>query len=238
MEQLLIQMANLNVNMHALVRGQIELKTIIGGQHVSTSSAQQSGVTDAEISRITNQQPPSGALHSIVTSSTDPPWHDENINPHKCTGPELQEQEIFTVIPNGSRVENKAIRAVKKGEFINLVEFLPLSDMPNQMEIEPIIDSSGKVVFRQKRNNKILDSFPKWLCAWNNYECLMMEQQPKLYTELACYRNFIQSCDKKFIWPAVHAYDNRFRARLAQDKSTDTTKSTLTYTYQCSMLRQ
>ena len=194
MEQLLIQMANLNVNMHALVRGQSELKTIIDGQHVvSSSSAQQPCVTDADRTRATNQQPSSGALHPAGTSSTHTSVH-ENINTNKCNSPEIQEPGSFTVIPNGSRVENKTIRAVKKGEFINLAEFLPLSDMPNQIEIEPIVDSSGKVVFQQKRNNNILDSFTKWLRAWNNYECLMMEQQPKLYTELASYRNFIQSC--------------------------------------------
>ena len=207
MEQLLLQMHDLNINIQSLVDGQTAIRNRMAS---ADSGARQPSVTVNAERRMDSQhpsargvvQPPAGLVHT-----------------HQETAENNSFQESSTVLPNGNRIENRAIRALKKGEFIELSSFLPLSDTPLSTEIEPNIDSTGKIIFRHKKQNKVLDSFSKWLSAWTNYEHLLVEQNPSLYSELASYRNFIHSCEKKFLWPAIHAYDSRFRAKLSTSKS-------------------
>ena len=85
--------------------------------------------------------------------------------------------------------------------------------------METYVTSEGSVQVRPKKQKKVIDLFTSWSSAWSNYEAIIVAQRPELYINFAQYRNLIQSCDKKYIWHSVYAYDCRFRAYLANSKS-------------------
>ena len=148
MGQLLIQMTKLNVTMETLVHGQNDLKSLVAGQHMVASGARQPGVTDAPRSNDSHDhEEASSARHSAVTISTHHTSNDASEN-------QAADQDSYTILPNGNRIDNKVIRSAKKGEFVNLAEFLPLLDTPKHMEIEPVVDREGKVIFRNKKTDQ------------------------------------------------------------------------------------
>ena len=222
--QLIIQMTDMNVNIQAMARGQRDITAVLTS-HAAIGSARQPSETVAATTPNFNRPPPASekpvAARSIETQSrlaTSTFQQGADPNPPGAHIDRIgggQEHES-SILPNGNGVFSKAIQCAKKGEFVNIAEFLPISDHYQNSELEPSIDKSGNIVFKQKKLVRIIDSFNKWLMAWNNYEYLLVNQNPGCYKELSMYRDFIQSCDLKFIWPAVYSYDSRFRAKLSQ----------------------
>ena len=220
--QLITQMTDMNVNIQAMVRGQQDITAVLTG-HAAIGSARQPSETTAATTPNFNLPPPASerpvtARSTETLSRLATPTLQQGADPnppgvHRIGGEQENESSI---LPNGNRVFNKAIQCAKKGEFVNIAEFLSISDHHQNSELEPSIDKSGNIVFKQKKLVRIIDSFNKWLMAWNNYEYLLVNQNPGCYKELSMYRNFIQSCDQKFIWSAVYSYDSRFRAKLSQ----------------------
>ena len=141
-----------------------------------------------------------------------------DITPHHSIIPQCGETHI--TLENGTRVSGKVVKAALSGEFVDLGEFLPIREpVGPYADIEPMVDTHGSFYFRQKKTpRKAITSFNVWLSAWNNYESLLVECQPKLYQGLSSYRQFIQKCDIKYKWHAIYAYDCRFRAKLSQAK--------------------
>ena len=121
-----------------------------------------------------------------------------------------------TLLPNGVRIMEKAATRAKNGEFVNMADFIAISESEIDTDLEPVLDSEGKLLFRSNKSNRSIDNLLQWMSAWNNYEFLMVTANPSRYGELAKYRNFIQKCAKKFMWYAVYAYDCRFRSQITQ----------------------
>ena len=197
LQQLVTQMTALNVNILAVAQGQQDIKNIVSQQTLQNHSRQ----TQNEAEN------PSGAhVHQPERTGTST---DQVEN-----GSILEElNSATTILSNGCKVTDRAVKSVRRGEFVNMTDLLPVGDIPLSGEIEPTIDNSGKLVFKAKKSSRCIDTFSQWLSAWNNYECLLIEINPSKYAEYARYRSFIQSCDTKFMWPAVYAYDCRFRAK-------------------------
>ena len=143
------------------------------------------------------------------SSGTSPP-----VIQHTTSGNSTANEISSIALPNGNRISDKAIHSAKRGEFVNMSDFLPIADMWKVSEIEPTLDHNGIFSFHQKRPSRTIDNFNQWLEAWNNFEYILMSDNPRCYNDLAIYRNFIQACDKKFSWQSVSMYDSRFRAKL------------------------
>ena len=132
----------------------------------------------------------------------------------QSVGPSQAKNEVVT-LHGGVKIPAKTKNAALRGEFINLAEFLLYSETPSCNELEPFMNN-GNVTFRQKKTRKVIHSFSRWLNAWSNYERLLVSNMPELYLCMLEYRQLIQSCDLKYQWSAVHAYDCRFRAKLGE----------------------
>lgn len=118
-----------------------------------------------------------------------------------------------------SETKAKAIR----GEYIVLEEFAPDDLLPPSNTMEPYTDNNGTLSLRPKKPRKILDSFDKWLAAWDNYELLLVNNGHD-YSRLAHHRATIQMQQRKYIWSVVYAYDVKYRLARAVYKSTDFSK--------------
>ena len=112
-------------------------------------------------------------------------------------------------------VKEKAVR----GDYIDLEDFHPqefLSPSGSSKLHMSLHGNSGQLTFHRLKPGGEIKNLFQWLQAWNNYEWLLMQSNGSLYSSLASYRSFIQRCSEKFVWPAVHSYDMKFRAALAQ----------------------
>ena len=128
--------------------------------------------------------------------------------------------QTYVTLPGGARISEKTANAARKGEYVNLTDFLPAVDHTRvDRDMEPSLDNSGKLLFRTKHIRKSLDNIAMWQSAWNNYEYLLVLSVSSRYAEMNKYRDFIQKCSQKFQWYAVHAYDCRFRAQAAHSDS-------------------
>ena len=67
--------------------------------------------------------------------------------------------------------------------------------------------------------HKPINNFHEWLSAWSWYEKVLVNHNCALYSELSTYREQIHTASRKFIWPAVMQYDQKFRAALAMQHS-------------------
>ena len=135
-------------------------------------------------------------------------------------------QDEIDLEQNADLTPNADVRKMAlSGEFINLSDFMPLNNMPDSSELETVVSQSGSMYVRPRKSRRAIDSFMSWLSAWLNYEALLIAHKPTLYTSLVQYRSFMQSCDKKYLWHAVYAYDCRFRATLATNNSWEFHKS-------------
>ena len=186
LETLVITMSELRTTLENISRGQEELCQML--KHGMPTTKQ-----NTEMS----------AIHQQV-----PVIHSESV------GPSQAENEVVT-LHGGVKIPAKTKNAALRGEFINLAEFLLDSETPSLNELEPFMNN-GNVTFRQKKTRKVIDSFSRWLNAWSNYERLLVSNMPELYLCMLEYRQFLQSCDLKYQWSAVHAYDCRFRAKLGE----------------------
>ena len=122
------------------------------------------------------------------------------------------------------------------GEYVNLYQFIANETDTHLPEYEPSMgsDSDGNVFFKLKKSKKCIDNFNIWLTSWNKYETIVMRQRPDLHSQFVEYRQFIQNCNAKFMWPAVCSYDMQFRRKLGNAKSfmfseVDTTLYTTTF---------
>lgn len=125
------------------------------------------------------------------------------------------------VLNNGVIISEKVHSAAVNGEFVDLAEFLP-NDSPMAGWSADAVGAhieGNNIKLQAKKPRRGIHDFPGWLQAWNAYEMVLVENRPDIYRKLVCYRQFIQSCDQKYYWQAVSAYDVRFRATLAQSRS-------------------
>ena len=122
-----------------------------------------------------------------------------------------------------ARITVRTAAAAKAGEFVNLADFLPHLEpgASSASDLEASVTEDGTISFKPRRAKRVIDSYDAWSSAWNNYEALLVEDDPTLYTPMATYRRLIQKADRKYIWSAIAAYDHRFRAFLADAGSMD-----------------
>ena len=188
MTQLLEQMTSLNMGLQGIMQGQADLKS--SWQVASSSHKQYASASQAA---------------PAVDSGQSPPL-EHSAQPAKSY-----------LIPNGVRIMDRTAKLAISGEYINLTEFIPISECSMNSDLEPIVENNGNLVFRTKKLKRSIDNFNQWLAAWDNYEFLMVSDQHKRYPHMAKYRSFIQKCANKFQWFAVYAYDCRFRSQLAHE---------------------
>ena len=118
-------------------------------------------------------------------------------------------------LEGGSKLTDATYKNAISGEFVNLIDFLPSTET---RDLEAHV-SDETLQFKPRKAKKSLDNFSTWLQAWNEFESVVMSVHPDLYNNLSTYRRFIQSMDRKYIWPAVYSYDMRFRTELARKQS-------------------
>ena len=123
---------------------------------------------------------------------------------------------------HSTNLPEKLVKQAKSGEFVNLSDFL-INNYEATQEYEPVMNMyDGTISFKPKRSkSNVIDNILSWLKAWNIYEAILVTHNPSLYAGFAKYRQFIQSCDRKYRWSSVYAYDIRNRSNLAQIKSFD-----------------
>ena len=169
----------------------------------------------------------SALLHTVQAMNTDnaqppnnpPVAHHDN---HPASPALVETKQI--ALEFGGNITEKSSKSAINGEFANLSDFLPAITQ-SVTEMETMVSTGGSICVRPRRPQRAIDSFHMWLTSWSNYESLILSNRPTLYSKFAHYRSFIQSCDSKYVWHAVYAYDCRFRARLANNKSWDFQKS-------------
>lgn len=206
MTALVQQMAALNVNIQGVIQGQENIQRKLS----QTDAAAPTYVTAPTPSPSPSSTP---VFASAAPSST----------PSSSTTTRL--------LPNGVRITEKVAKSATIGEFINLADFLPISETTLNTDMEPIVDSDGKLTFRTVKSKRSVDNLGQWMSAWNNFEFLIVSNNPASYNDMAKYRNFIQKCAHKFMWHAVYAYDCRFRSQMTQgDTKTYSSVDTDLYT--------
>ena len=139
--------------------------------------------------------------------------------PDTTQGPTAAEEPASTSEPGSLGVSQKLSTTAANGEFVNLADFLLKHDLAvPRDELEAVV-VEGTIQFRPRKSRRSIDCFRTWLEAWNNFEQAVVQRQASVYTKLVEYRRFIQSCDNKYNWSAVAAYDVKFRAKLAETRS-------------------
>ena len=195
------QMAALNVNLEAMRTGQKELQKTVQTMNVGKPrDASETGNASQHGDKAQGGQ--QGANYADAA---------------------VHETKHIALEFGGSITERTSKSAIN-GEFANLSDFLP-AITPSVTDMETAVSTGGSIYVRPRRPHRAIDSFHTWLNAWSNYEALILSKQPTLYRNFAHYRSFIQSCDNKYVWHAVYAYDCRFRAQLANNKSWELQKS-------------
>ena len=89
----------------------------------------------------------------------------------------------------------KTIQAAKRGEFINIADFVPSSEPV--LCLEPALIENF-LQLKKKTPKRAVDSFFVWSHAWAGYEGVLVKHSPELYDQLARYRCFIQQMDMKY----------------------------------------
>ena len=60
----------------------------------------------------------------------------------------------------------KAATRAKNGEFVNMTDFIAISESEIDTDLEPVLDSEGKLLFRSKKSNRSIDNLLQWMSAW------------------------------------------------------------------------
>jgi hypothetical protein len=132
------------------------------------------------------------------------------------SAPTLHDQPISMF--NGARVSKKVTVSAKNREFVNLEDFVPSTE-PNSNLESTLDEKMGKLIFKSKHSKRTVDNLLMWTTAWCAYESLIMEVDPSMYPILTNYRLYIQRKEALHTWPAVTAYDQRFRVKLSITRS-------------------
>ncbi len=199
LQELSRQMAQVLASMESLSKGQAELYKTQAG--LKKELSEKSTTPDYSLLK-PSSQPQTFAIPAVNT-------HQQP----------AQIEQTHTLAANARTMAMST--AETSGEFVHLEDFLPTDPLPaSSSELEPYVDSVTKAVaYRPKRARKAINSFEKWLQAWNNFERLLVNDDCQRYNSLADYREHIAAYSRKFHWPAVYAYDQRFRAALAVEHS-------------------
>jgi hypothetical protein len=151
--------------------------------------------------------------------------------PHHATNTSNAGAQLFTGTtslplgvpgtPNDVYTTSKLLTTALSGEYVNLCQFIDHDNDIQMPEYEPALSNEldGNMSFKLKKSNKCIDNFTTWMTAWNKYESLIMQHRPQLYHHCMEYRQFIQNCNAKFIWPAVCSYDMQHRKKLSKTRT-------------------
>ena len=97
---------------------------------------------------------------SFTTSDSD---SDTKSHKHKH-----KNSSRFICLANGARVETKKIKGAKKGEFVELTDFLPCITSQSHMVAE--IDDQNNVIMKKSQKGKpVISDFHTWLVAFSGY---------------------------------------------------------------------
>jgi len=138
-------------------------------------------------------------------------------NNHDDKGsPSSSYQAIPVASASSSASQTKLEQAILRGEFVNFIDLLKSQREHVTQEANAVtLDDRGNLIL-QKARPQTIDSFSTWLSAWFEFEKIIVSAHPERYAELAEYRVVIHKANRKFAWPAVNAYDIRFRQETAR----------------------
>ncbi len=213
LQELSRQMAQVVASMETLSKGQAELYKTQAG--LKKELSEKSTTPDYSLPKPSSQ--PQTFATPAVSTHQQPTQIEQTPTLAANTASSIPLQNACNLVMSTAETRRKAT----SGEFVHLEDFLPTEPLPaSSSELEPYVDSVTKAVsYRPKRARKAINSFEKWLQAWNNFERLLVNDDCKRYNSLADYREHIAAYTRKFHWPAVYAYDQRFRAALAVEHS-------------------
>ncbi|CAH1803246.1 unnamed protein product [Owenia fusiformis] len=212
----------------------LELKNLMERMMISNETFKQDVKTEMEsmkheILQIKSRSNDSNDIPSTFSVPSMSPKKVVPSAPAKPSIPVMTETKVSTEADESDTsmildypVPQKTIKAVKSGKFVNMIDLLPANLVNDYNENpDPIILTldNGHLRQQHKRKVKTITSFNQWLSAWSIYECILIEQNPILYSSLIAYRTLIQEADKKFHWNAINLYDIKFRTKLAQSPS-------------------
>ena len=139
-------------------------------------------------------------------------------NNHDDKGsPSSSYQAIPVASASSSASQTKLEQAILRGEFVNFIDLLKSQREHVTQEANAVtLDDRGNLILQKARPHQTIDSFSTWLSAWFEFEKIIVSAHPERYAELAEYRVVIHKANRKFAWPAVNAYDIRFRQETAR----------------------
>ena len=178
---------------------------------VTMLASQMSSLNNAMQGLIAGQEALHMALQKVVKASSESFIDGQSKESCSAYLPPTAATNEVKILTNGKPVPARLAKAATEGEFIDLSEFLPTKD-----SYELYVDAEDS---KRKKTAKSIDSFDTWLTAWTVYESIVVEKTPNVYQFLVSYRQFIQSCFRKYIWQAVNMYDIRHRLKLSMTKS-------------------
>ena len=178
---------------------------------VTMLASQMSSLNNAMQGLTAGQEALHMALQKVVKASSESFIDGQSKESCSAHLPPTAATNEVKILTNGKPVPARLAKAATEGEFIDLSEFLPTKD-----SYELYLDAEDS---KRKKTAKSIDSFDTCLTAWTVYESIVVEKTPNVYQFLVSYRQFIQSCFRKYIWQAVNMYDIRHRLKLSMTKS-------------------
>ncbi len=95
-----------------------------------------------------------------------------------------------------------------------LLPVLASNSMP-PTDIEPCLDNSGVVCYKQKRATRKITGFSRWSEAWTRFSKFMVKYVGSHVQEhMADYYLFMLKSEKKYAWSALSVFDYRHQIFL------------------------
>ena len=156
----------------------------------------------SQISR--KQKPKSKVVHKNLNSDYSSSDSDSSSN-----SSQLEDNTIC--LANGARVKKSKIKYAQRGEYANLNDFLPTTNLPAQSASE-----QSDVRKRDLAKGKLhISDYFSWSCAFAGYEEAILSAHPENWKELLQYKLYILDFELRYKWSAVYMYDLKFRAKMA-----------------------
>jgi hypothetical protein len=111
------------------------------------------------------------------------------------------------------RIPDKSVNAAVRGEFVELIDFLPTTRVWDGTG-DTLTIEDGKVTVAPKKR-QTLTSYELWQEAFTVYEYVVVSSHPGKFAEFSSYRQIMQRASKQFHWPALCTFDAYHRIAVA-----------------------
>ena len=120
----------------------------------------------------------------------------------------------------GQHLQRSTLRAIRRGEFINLSLLLP-----HPPQLDP--DRTGRVPLAttdmgrqpQRRTNLQITNLDTWLQAWSRYLLATVHYHPRKAIQMIAYQDRIVAAAERYHFEGLYNYDRAFRLKLSHNPS-------------------